>query len=334
MQQKRVNVTHDWGTLKEVVVGRVIDFRYPEYSEKLRQSVAYVPEKMQKQLRDYAGKLFSETSPGDYERAVAQVENLVEFLEKRNIVIHRPRALSDEELRAYYEFSSFSGQTYARDSMIVIGNHVIEAALRQPWRFKERFGLRPLFEQLAAERDCHYAVMPPPSPMRQEDIQSGTGAYLEGGDVFPFGKDVLVGHSQGNFATSMKGIEWLRNYLGDEYTVHTVALGADYLHLDDGLATVREGLAIICPDMFVEGLPDLIKGWEFINVTKYEALNLLAGNGMILGPNEILIDKRLPHIAEQLDKKGVNVHTIEYDAITIFAGGLRCSHHPLVRELD
>ena len=55
---------------------------------------------------------------------------------------------------------------------------------------------------------------------------------------------------------------------------------------------------------------------------------------MVLAPNEILIDDRLPKVAEALTKFGVNVHTIAYDAVTPWSGGLRCSHHPIVRELD
>ena len=66
---------------------------------------------------------------------------------------------------------------------------------------------------------------------------------------------------------------------------------------------------------------------------RFEAKTLLGGNGMILGPKEVVIDARLPHIGEQLDQRGVNVHTIEYDAATVWCGGLRCSHHPIVREL-
>ena len=104
--------------------------------------------------------------------------------------------------------------------------------------------------------------------------------------------------------------------------------------MDDGLAPIREGLAIIMREQFAEGIPAQLRDWEFIEVSKWEALNYLAGNGMVLAPNEILIDDRLPKVAEALTKFGVNVHTIAYDAVTPWSGGLRCSHHPIVRELD
>jgi len=55
---------------------------------------------------------------------------------------------------------------------------------------------------------------------------------------------------------------------------------------------------------------------------------------MILGENEIIIDTRLPHIASELEEKGVTVHMLDYNYVTKWAGGFRCTHHPIVRELD
>lgn len=330
----RVNVTHDWGKLKEVVIGRVTDFRFPEDDKKLREAVAFAPADTKANLRNWAGKLFSEAMGEGYVRCIEQVDNFARFLVKRGVIVHRSRELNDDEKRVYDQFSPFAATIFTRDPMVIIGNHVIETSLRMPHRFKERFGLRPLFEHLAAERDCHYVVMPPPAPTQLRDIQSMDGPFLEGGDVFPFGRDILVGYSYGNFATDIKGIRWLEGYLGAQYRVHPVRVGKEFLHMDVGMATLREGLAILCPDVFPDGLPDLIKGWEFITVTPHEAEDLLGANGIVLGPNEIIVDSRMPQLAEQLSKRGVTVHTIDYDAVSIFAGGMRCSHHPIIRELD
>ena len=162
-----------------------------------------------------------------------------------------------------------------------------------------------------------------------------TGPMLEGGDVAVMGQDILVGvNREIKSASNDAGIRWLQEYLGDAYRVHAVPLTAGVLHLDDGLAQVREGLAIILREQFAEGVPKLMHDWEFVEVSRWEALNYLAGNGMVLGPNEILIDDRLPQVADALARHGVTVHTIAYDAVTLWSGGLRCTHHPIVRELD
>jgi N-dimethylarginine dimethylaminohydrolase len=158
---------------------------------------------------------------------------------------------------------------------------------------------------------------------------------LEGGDIAVMGKDILVGvNREIKSASNDWGVRWLQQYLGDSYRVQAVPLTAGVLHLDDGFAAVREGLAIILREQFAEGLPKPLRDWEFVEVSRWEALNYLAGNGMVLGPSEIIIDERLPKVAEALARHGVTVHTIAYDAVTPWSGGLRCSHHPIIRELD
>ena len=54
---------------------------------------------------------------------------------------------------------------------------------------------------------------------------------------------------------------WLASVLGPQgYEVQRVRLRGDSLHLDVALSLPREGLAIVCPEAFVDGLPDAIDG--------------------------------------------------------------------------
>lgn len=43
------------------------------------------------------------------------------------------------------------------------------------------------------------------------------------------------------------------------------------------------------------------------------------------------MDSRVSRLAEALTRRDVTVHTLDFDAVTRFAGGFRCSHHPLRR---
>ncbi|MEU3707235.1 hypothetical protein AB0E82_33670 [Streptomyces anulatus] len=157
------NVTHDWGVLKETVVGRVIDFTFPaELAAGVPASLGFLPERTRQNMPRWAGKLWSQADPEGYERCVEQVEGLAGFLTARGVGVHRPRALTDSELNLYG--GGFSMQTFVRDPMIVIGDRVIEAALRLPARFKERFGVRPVIEE-AEGRGARCSVMPPPAPV-------------------------------------------------------------------------------------------------------------------------------------------------------------------------
>ncbi|MGP2437918.1 amidinotransferase [Streptomyces sp. JW3] len=327
-----VKVTHDWGVLRETVVGRVIDFTVPAgLAAGVPQSLRFLPERTKENLPRWAGRPWSQADPEGYGRCVEQVEGLVRFLTARGIRVHRPRALGESEL-SVYGGDGFGSQTFVRDPMIVVGDRVIEAALRLPPRFKERFGLRPVFEEAEA-RGARCSVMPPPAPVPVPQPRTARGPFLEGGDVLPMGRDILVGTGRGGAASDTAGVRWLERLLGDEYRVHQVPLSEHVIHLDDGLSTVREGLAVVCREQFTHGLPGPVADWELIDVGLRDAVDLLAGNSMVLAPGEVVVDERLTGLAEALTARDVTVHTLPYDAVTPFAGGFRCSHHPLVREL-
>lgn len=298
----RINVTHEWGVLKEAVVGRVIDFRIPEgLGAGLPASLRFLPDRTRRELPCWAGKLWSDADPEGYARSVEQMEGLVRFLTGRGVVVHRPRELTESELGVYEgDGDRFSMQTFVRDPMIVVGDHVIEAALRLPARFKERFGLRPVFAE-AVSRGARYSVMPPPSPVPVPAVASATGPFLEGGDVLVLGRDVLVGLGRGGAASDAEGARWLARLLGDGYRVHEVPVSEQVIHLDDGLTAVREGLAVVCRQQFVHGVPAPVADWDLIDVTLRDAVNLLAGNSLVLGPGEVLVDERLTGLAEGTD---------------------------------
>lgn len=331
----RINVTHEWGVLKEAVVGRVIDFRVPRgLGAGLPDPLRFLPDRTRRELPRWAGRLWSDADPEGYARSVEQIEGLARFLAGHGVVVHRPRELTGPELSVYGgDGDRFSTQTFVRDPMVVIGDHVIEAALRLPARFKERFGLRPVFAK-AVSRGARYSVMPPPSPVPVPELASATGPFLEGGDVAVLGRDVLVGHGRGGAASDPEGARWLARLLGDGYRVHGVPISEQVIHLDDGLTAVREGLAVVCREQFLDGVPAQVADWELIDVSLRDAVNLLAGNSLVLGPGEVLVDERLTGLAEALTARNATVHTLPFDAVTAFAGGFRCAHHPLVRELD
>ncbi|MFG3257469.1 amidinotransferase [Streptomyces sp. NPDC048172] len=325
-----VSVTREWDRLSEVVVGRAPDFTFPADLSQL-ETLSFLPAALLDRGPSLAGRRWSEAAPEWFARCQEQLDALAAFLRGRGITVHRPRPLSPAERRIHEEFAPVSLQHFVRDPMIVIGDTVIEASLRMPHRAKERYGLRPLFRELVA-RGARHVVVPPGCPAPLPEIATAEGPFLEGGDVMLFGEDVLVGVGEGRFATDEAGVDWLRELLGDRHRVHPVPLHPRVLHLDDGLAAPREGLAIVAREQFTEGIPRLLADWDLIEVSLDDALELLAANVLVLEPGVVVLDSRLPRLAEALTAHGVTVHTLDYDAVTPFGGGFRCSHHPVRRE--
>ncbi|MCF2533974.1 amidinotransferase [Yinghuangia soli] len=328
--QRPIGVHREWDRLDEVVVGRPLDFVVPENVAELGGSLAFLPEGFAARWAAPGGRSWSQLDPEGHARCRAQLDDLAGFLAARGVAVHRPVELTPDEMAVLAEFSPFSLQIFVRDPMIVIGDTVVESSLRLPHRFKERFGLRPLMADMV-RRGARHVVVPPGRPVPLDRVAQARGPFLEGGDVMLFGPDILVGVGRGGFATDEAGVAWLRAELGDGYRVHAVPLHHRVLHLDDGLAAVREGLAIVAREQFAEGLPPLLADWDLVEVTLDDALNLLAANVLVLAPGEVVVDRRVPDLAEALDARGVLVHVLDFDAVTPFAGGFRCSHHPLRR---
>lgn len=318
---KLIGVHHEWGKLKEVIVGIGDDLAYPSYNEAV--SFFYEPEHIEG-MKLYGGVDASEIDPEGVQEAKAQIDNLARVLDSLGIIVHRSHRLAPEEMKYLEYVQKGSVFLYARDLVLVIDTNVIETAISLPFGEKVRYAIRPILLQRLPGSNAKYAAMPAPSPVFNRDQ-----IFLEGGDVLLNGYDIYVGIS-GN-ASTPEGVAWLRQYLGPTYRVHIVKMTGEFQHLDCALSLVRPGLGVRCPDAFAGELPESIRNWDFIDVSAEEAKRL-AANIMILDDNTVIIDKQHHRIGEELKKRGEVVIEIPYDKVASWGGGFRCSHHPLVRE--
>ncbi|MBW2000128.1 MAG: hypothetical protein JRJ29_19470 [Deltaproteobacteria bacterium] len=46
----------------------------------------------------------------------------------------------------------------------------------------------------------------------------------------------------------------------------------------------------------------------------------------------MIVDNRFTYLKEELRKRGMEVISVPFDAITQMGGGFRCSHHPIRRR--
>jgi glycine amidinotransferase len=74
-----------------------------------------------------------------------------------------------------------------------------------------------------------------------------------------------------------------------------------------------------------------LRGWDAIVVSKDEA-SMLATNGLILEESRMIVDANNERMIEELRKHGVDIIPLPFDGPIGCGGGLRCAHHPLLRE--
>lgn len=318
-----VSVASEWGELKEAIVGTADTLHVPVWTEEYEFS----PPEEQAFVSQFGGQLLATVAPERQEVIEAQLQCLADTLQSIGIKVHRPRPLTDDECQYLAHIRNCSQQLFPRDPILVIGNHVIETAMRDPMERKCKFPLRDLFFQQLKNYRYQYVAMPEPNPVIAHQ-GFGPGPFLEGGDTLLCDRQIFVGVS--GHASNQWGVEWLRAYLGDEYAVTVVPLCSGVLHLDCAMALLRPGLAIVCLEAFEQGLPEYFKDWQLIDVTLEQA-SYLACNGLVIDQERVIIGAEHEELIDRITQAGQQVIPLPFDAVSQFGGAFRCAHHPIVR---
>jgi len=325
-----IGVHNEWGKLREVIVGVLTDDAL--IPTPTHFCYEYMGQATLELLQKHQGKPLKDVAPEALEGTARQLEGLVQAYEKAGVQVRRARPWTAEEQQflAYLAVGGFP--VYVRDPILVVGKHVIELAVKTPFRRREVFAIRELLQRRVAEDpQARYVSMPQPLPVKPTPKSDGPGPFLEGGDIFVMGKDLLVGNS--GLASDKAGIEWLQRYLGPEgYQVHEVPLTEHWLHLDCIFAVVRRGLCICDTSGLKDGLPAPVKDWEVIKATPEEA-HALGCNTVCLEENTVLIAEEHTRLIKELEKRKANVVSgFRMDIASHWGGGVRCASHPLFRD--
>lgn len=310
---------HEWGKLREVVIGISPAEDFVVFHEDSQRWLVPPGDAFS---RRHAGRRLIDIDPERAERIERQVDALAELVAHEGVTVHRPERLKGDE-RTFLAPNGEGAQLFARDGMIVVGNHVIDASIRLKCRQRERYGLRPIIQEAVRKHGARWSSVPLGSPGCVD------GPFLEGGDTLLNGREVYVGIS--GCASDLAGVDWLQALLGDRYRVLAVAMRSNVLHLDCALALIKPGLLVWCPEKLIDGLPMSLRDWDAIAVSAAEA-NLLATNGLVLEEGRVIIDADNARVIEELRKRRVDVIPLPFDGPISTGGGLRCAHHPLLRE--
>ncbi len=315
----RFGAHHEWGKLREVVIGISPAEDFVVFHE---ASQRWLLPEGEKASRSHKGKRLIDVDPEWARRIERQVDTLAELVAREGVTVHRPQRLEGCE-RTFLAPNGEGAQLFPRDGMIVVDDHVIDASLRLKCRQRERYGLRPIIQQMVQRRGARWSSVPLGSPGCVD------GPFLEGGDTLLNGREIYVGIS--GCASDLAGVDWLQALLGDKYRVLAVAMKSNVLHLDCALALIKPGLLVYCPEKLIDGLPMSLRGWDKVTVSVDEA-NRLATNGLILEQGRVVIDADNARVIDELRKRRIDVIPLPFDGPIATGGGLRCAHHPLLRE--
>lgn len=340
-----IYVDCEYGDLKEVIVGVPLTI-YPEVKPSgwMKEALKILPESEQKKIMERLGK--SSLEIGKYDATEKENLELISIFQRHGIKVWRIEVMTRERLAINLgeEVLNNWGVSfqYSRDPILVVGNNVIELTPGSLFRLGDLLAYRKLFVERVLGSNARWFAMPKLdySQMFQNDSYRKDGfPVLEGGDIHVLGKKILVGNSQNPAVGSSElGFSWLKSILGPQgYDVERVPIGEEYLHLDVALSVVRPGLAVLCPEAFVEGVPSYFDGWKLIEVSKGEAQRL-ATNGLPIDPNHYILSYNEHYdgwrVQKALEAEGVTVYRIFFGNHNEDGGSVRCATHPLVRKLS
>lgn len=359
MMTKIVNLWNDWDPLKRVIVGRADNSVIPPEESATSEKVP-----VDSAMRGMWGPRPLEK----VEKANAQLDNLVDVLEKHGVQVDRPTPLQWNQAIGTPDFRNDSMMTCMppRDILLTIGSEIMASANSFRCRYFEYLAYWPLMNSYF-EDDPEFKWTQAPRPrltdksykhnyyderVSLEERLERTAAkdfvttevepMWDAADVMRMGKDLFIQHG---LTTNRKSMEWFKRYYPD-FRVHAVNFPGDPypIHIDATFVPLRPGLIINNPNLPLPQEQRKIfeaNDWQIVDAAQpahdtppelcYSSV-WLSMNCLVLDPKTVICEASEVHQMEQMDKLGMNVIPVAFRDAYPFGGGLHCATADVYRE--
>lgn len=300
-----VNSHNEWDPLEEIIVGRLDGATIPSGHPVVTCNIP-----------PWAARLQGLAAGFKYPRmliepAQQELDGFVKLLQSLGVTVTRPEAVDHQKRFATPDWSSRGFcNTCPRDSMLVIGDEIIETPMAWPCRYFETHSYRTLLKDYF-RRGARWTAAPKPQltaelfepdftppaagePMRY--ILTEFEPVFDAADFVRAGRDLFVTRSN---VTNAMGIEWLRRHLGPEYRIHEVESRCRTpMHIDTTFILLAPGKLLVNPEYIdVERLPEIVKSWDVLVAPEPDPiderlLGLTSMCGKWLNMNVLMIDEK------------------------------------------
>ncbi|MFJ9884592.1 amidinotransferase [Streptomyces sp. NPDC091287] len=296
---------NEWDPLEEVVVGRLDGATTPSRHSVVSCNVPPLAARFQ---RLTAGFRYPQALIGPAQR---ELDQFIKLLQSLGITVTRPDAVDHRRRFSTPDWSSRGFcNTCPRDSLLVIGDEIIETPMAWPCRYFETHSYRALLKDYfrrgarwtAAPKpqltdalyDPDYRPPGPGEPMRY--LLTEFEPVFDAADFVRAGRDLFVTRSN---VTNRMGIEWVRRHLGPDYRVHEIESRCRTpMHIDTTFLVLAPGKALINPEYVdVDRLPDVLSSWDILIAPQPDPirdplLRLTSLCGKWLSMNILMIDEK------------------------------------------
>ncbi|THA75799.1 amidinotransferase [Streptomyces sp. A0592] len=336
---------NEWDPLEEIIVGTLDGATIPSSHPVVACNIPPWAARLQALA---AGTRFPKALIGP---AQEELDGFVALLESLEVTVRRPEAVDHRKRFGTPDWSSRGFCcSCPRDSMLVIGDEIIETPMAWPCRYFETHSYRPILKDYfrrggrwtAAPRPQltdelfhpDYRIPEPGEPMRY--ILTEFEPVFDAADFVRAGRDLFVIRSN---VTNASGIEWLRRHLGPGYRIHEVhSRCRTPMHIDTTLLPLAPGKVLVSPEYVdVDHLPDALRTWDvltapepdpikgpLLNVTsmcgKWLSMNVLA-----IGGNRVIADRHHTGMLRALERWGFEPVPCDLLHYAPFGGSFHCA---------
>ncbi|MFE6411958.1 amidinotransferase [Streptomyces sp. NPDC057837] len=300
-----VSSHNEWDPLEEIVVGRLEGATIPSDHPVVTCNVP-----------PWAGRLQGLAAGFRYprllvEQAQQEIDGFVALLESLGVTVRRPDAVDHRRRFGTPDWSSRGFcNTCPRDSMLVIGDEIIETPMAWPCRYFETHSYRPILKDYfrrgarwtAAPRpqltdelfDPDFRVPEDGEPMRY--ILTEFEPVFDAADFVRAGRDLFVTRSN---VTNAMGIDWLRRHLGPDYRIHEIPSRCRTpMHIDTTFVPLAPGKVLINPEYVdPDDLPAVLDSWDVLVAPEPDPiderlLKVTSMCGKWLSMNVLMLDEK------------------------------------------
>ncbi|WNG57437.1 amidinotransferase [Archangium gephyra] len=347
-----VNIHNEWDPLEEIIVGSLEGMVIPPWEPGMAGPM-YEPHFPL--FKTQGGKPW----PAELARKAEQeLEGLARVLDAEGVKVRRPAKVDWSKNFSSPDWSSPSGLGAAnpRDSLLVIGNEIIETPMAWRSRYFETLAFKPLLKEYWAAGAGWISA---PRPQLHDDLyekdfvqpkKGELGKFVlndhepifDAADVIKCGRDIFMGLSS---TCNHAGVEWLRRYLrdrhGDTYRVHELLFDDQHpMHIDATFYPLAPGKLLIHPERVVK-VPELFKDWDVFRAPEphipdehplYFSSKWMNLNVLMIDEKRVIATQGEERTLELLKKKGFEPIPIPFWNFNNFGGSFHCATLDIRRQ--
>ncbi|WP_347264087.1 amidinotransferase [Nitrobacter sp.] len=342
-----VSSHNEWDPLEEVIVGRLEGATIPSNHPTVTSNIPGLAAKKVHAL--VAGMRFPKIMS---EPAQRELDGFIKILESFGIKVRRPDAI---DWKRRFGTPNWRARGFInacpRDSMLVIGDEIIETPMAWPTRYFETHSYRTLLKEYF-RAGARWTSAPKPE-LRKELFDDAYRIPKEGdpigyvltewepvfdaADFMRCGRDLFVQKSN---VTNAMGIEWLRRHLSDRgYRIHEIESRCRMpMHIDTTFVPLAPGKVLVNPEYLdISRLPPILKDWEILvapepNPIEDRLLKItsmcgkwLSMNVLTLDEKHVVVERHHTSMIKALEKWGFEPVPCDFLHYGAFGGAFHCA---------